>query len=174
MPNDLTQRFVTIYPRSEYLVALETRHFANNKQRYTAACKLYGKIIPRLLFLVLSVLHLCACTSHVQKNTMVLEYADFGPQVMAYPALGPKNLSWQPEVPLLLGQGKVCVVVYRDIALGEVKQHYPADKHNHLDYRYLQYSDALHYLDSRIAQNILRSITERLLVTRDTIRQRLR
>lgn len=112
---------------------------------------------------------LCNCATRIEKSTLVLEYTDFGPQAMAYKTLGPKNLQWEPNVPLLVGQGRVFVVVYRDIPLADVAQYFPSDQAKRLDYRYLQYGDALNYLDARISQNLLRKVTQRLRETRQKI-----
>ncbi len=138
------------------------------------------RILNLFKFTLFKLILLCACgwllsgcSSQLQKNTLVLEYADFGPQTMAYKALGPKNLQWQPQEPLLLGQGKVYVVVYKNISIDDVQHHFRPDHTNHLDYRYIQYGDALNYLDARIAQNLLRKITTRLQKTRKAIVSRL-
>lgn len=88
---------------------------------------------------------------------------------MAYRVLGSKNLQWEPEVPILIGQGKVYVVVYRGIPLKTVSKYYPQDRSRNLDYRYLQYGEALNYLDSKIERNLLRRVTDRLRRTRETI-----
>lgn len=109
------------------------------------------------------------CASRIVQSTVVLEYPDFGPQAMAYRILGSKNLQWEPEVPILIGQGKVYVVVYRGISLEKVSKHYPRDRSRNLDYRYLQYGEALNYLDSKIERNLLQRVTERLIRTRETI-----
>lgn len=114
---------------------------------------------------------LSACASQVEKRSIVLEYADFGPQAMAYNTLGPKKLPWRSEQPLMIGQGKIWVVVYRDMSLESVRKHYPADTKNQVDYRYLPYDEALSYLDKRIAQNLIRNLTGRLKNTRRTIVQ---
>lgn len=109
------------------------------------------------------------CASRIAKSTAVFEYADFGPQAMAYPILGPKNLQWEPEVPIMIGQGKVYVVVYRGIPVETVAKYYPQDRSRNRDYRYLQYGEALNYLDAKIERNLLRRVTERLRRTRESI-----
>ena len=117
---------------------------------------------------------LCSsCATRIAKTTVVFEYADFGPRAMAYSLLGSKNLQWEPEVPILIGQGKVYVVVYRGIPIERVQEYYPQDRSRNLDYRYVQYGEALNYLDAKIERNLLRRITERLIRTRQTILDRL-
>lgn len=109
------------------------------------------------------------CASRVEKSTAVFEYADFGPRVMAYNLLGPKNLQWEPEVPIMIGQGKVYVVIYRGLPVEAVERHYPQDRSRNIDYRYIQYGEALNYLDAKIERNLLRRVTERLRRTRDKL-----
>lgn len=120
------------------------------------------------------IVSLTGCASHLEKTTLVLDYSDFGPQAMAYPALGPKKLSWQPQIPLIAGQGEIRVVVYRDIGLEELKTVYKVDQDNFVDYRFIEYEDAIKYLDKRIAQNLLARITKQLENTRHTIIERWR
>lgn len=121
-----------------------------------------------------ALLALCSgCASQIEKSTAVFEYSDFGPQAMAYRLVGPKNLQWEPDVPIMIGQGKVYVVVYRGIPVEVVEQHYVQDRSRNLDYRYLQYGEALNYLDAKIERNLLRRITERLRRTREKILQQL-
>lgn len=122
------------------------------------------------IWLVLAMCLLCGgCASRITKSTVVFEYADFGPQAMAYRVLGPKNLQWEPEVPIMIGQGKVYVVVYRGIPLEAVANHFPPDRSRNQDYRYIQYGEALNYLDAKIERNLLRRVTERLRRTREAI-----
>lgn len=122
------------------------------------------KLVLAALLLMLS-----ACASRLSKTTVVFEYADFGPQAMAYGLLGPKRLPWAPETPLVIGEGNIYVVVYRGIDKSEVVAAYPPDEHRKADYRYVNYSDAMTYLDIKIAQNVLGSVTTRLESTRQTV-----
>lgn len=118
-------------------------------------------------------LGLASCASRISRTTLVFDYADFGPQAMAYRVIGPKNHQWDPQTPIPFGAEGVRVVVYRDIGLEEVQQHFPVDPSRHQDYRYLAYADAMDYLDARIRQNLLKRITLRLEQTRDAIRSHL-
>lgn len=131
----------------------------------------------RLLPLVcLTLIHcwlLSSCASRISRTTVVFDYADFGPQAMAYKVIGPKNHQWDPQVPIPFGAEGVRVVVYRNIDLEIVKQHFPVDPQRHQDYRYLTYGEAMDYLDARIRQNLLKRITLRLEETRDAIRAHL-
>jgi hypothetical protein len=116
---------------------------------------------------------LASCASRISRSTLVLDYADFGPQAMAYRVIGPKNHQWDPQTPIPFGAEGVRVVVYRNIELEEVKHHFPVNPERHQDYRYLHYADAVEYLDARIRQNLLKRITLRLERTRDMIRNHL-
>lgn len=124
------------------------------------------KLAMRIWFAAALLLLCGGCASRIEKSTVVFEYADFGPQPMAYPILGSKNLQWEPEVPILIGQGKVYVVVYKGIPVEAVKKSFPSDRSRNLDFRYLQYGEALNYLDAKIERNLLRRVTARLRKTR--------
>ena len=123
--------------------------------------------------ILLTCLALMSCASRISRTTLVLDYADFGPQAMAYKVLGPKNHQWDPHTPIPFGEDGVKVVVYRNIALEDVQLHYPVERDVGRDYRYLAYSDAMDYLEARIRQNLLKRITVRLEQTREEIRAHL-
>lgn len=124
-------------------------------------------------WLLLICLLLEGCASRLSRSTVVLTYADFGPQPMAYRVLGPKNYQWDPQTPIPFGDEPVRVVVFRNMDLEEVQQRYPVEQNRHLDYRYVTYADAMDYLDQKIRQNLLQRITVRLEATRDRIREAL-
>jgi len=65
------------------------------------------------------------------------------------------------------------VVVYRDIPLPEVQQKYPVDPEQQKDFRYLEYRNALRFLDEKITENMLDSVTEQLKSTRKKITEQL-
>lgn len=126
-----------------------------------------------LCLLLTLCLTLASCASRISRSTLVFDYADFGPQAMAYRVIGPKNHQWDPQAPIPFGAEGVRVVVYRNIGLEEVQQQFPVDPERHQDYRYLAYADAMNYLEARIRQNLLKRITLRLERTRDSIRNHL-
>lgn len=131
-----------------------------------------GSKLTTCLVLTICLL-LASCASRLSRSTLIFDYADFGPQAMAYRVIGPKNHQWDPQTPIPFGAEGVRVVVYRNMSLEEIKQHFPVDPERHQDYRYLTYADALDYLDARIRQNLLKRITLKLERTRDTIRAHL-
>ncbi len=82
-----------------------------------------------------------------QSKTVLLQYEDFGPQVMSYQYIGMRWYQWDS------GGGDdpnrtfdIRVVVYRNIALNEVEKMYPVIKQKQ-DYRYLEYKAALELVD---------------------------
>ncbi len=123
--------------------------------------------------LILTCLMLTSCASRISRTTLVFDYADFGPQAMAYRLIGAKNYQWDPHAPIPFGNEGVRVVVYRNISLEEVERHFPVSPESLRDYRYVAYAEAMDYLDARIRQNLLRRITERLEQTRDQLRAHL-
>lgn len=120
-------------------------------------------------FLALTTMALSACVSGVSKATLVLNYADFGPQAMAYKIIGRNQLPWAPNTPPVLGESQIRIVVYRGITKEEVEAAFRPNKHSHYDYRYVPYRSALNYLDNNIARNILAKVTLRLEATRNKI-----
>lgn len=112
---------------------------------------------------------LTACASKLSQSVLVLDYADFGPQAMAYPLLDHRRLPWDPHAPLILGQGQIKVVVYRGVALEAVQAAYPPDRSRNIDYRYVSYSEALQYLDTQIQRNLLPRVTPRLMQARERV-----
>lgn len=121
------------------------------------------------LMLCVVVVLLTACASKLSQSVLVLDYADFGPQAMAYPLLDHRRLPWDPHAPLILGQGQIKVVVYRGVALEAVQAAYPPDRSRNIDYRYVSYSEALQYLDTQIQRNLLPRVTPRLMQARERV-----
>ena len=77
---------------------------------------------------------------------IVLSYDDFGPQVMSYEQIGKEWYEWNsqgPDDPNV--RDNIKVVVYRNVALDEVKRKYPVIEKQQ-DYRYLEYQAALRLL----------------------------
>lgn len=114
-----------------------------------------------------------ACASKLSRSVLVLDYADFGPQAMAYPLLDHRRLPWDPHAPLILGQGQIKVVVYRGVSLEAVQAAYPPDRSRNIDYRYVNYSEALQYLDTQIQRNLLPRVTPRLIRARERLEAEL-
>jgi hypothetical protein len=85
------------------------------------------------------------------RQTMVLHYGRFGPQVLAHELIGFEWYQWN-----LTGHhdprhiDDIWVVVYRNMGFEEVKRLYPVVKDLRQDYRYVRYDKALQYLDGHI------------------------
>ncbi len=121
-----------------------------------------------------------ALTAFAQPQTLVLSYADFGPPSMAHRVIGMDWPSWQNHGDSEPGaRYKISVVVYRRIPLDEVKRRYPVDKENQQDFRYIEHSHALKYLETVIKelrdsrQEVLRRLKERLVKTKKRITKEL-
>jgi hypothetical protein len=86
-----------------------------------------------------------------RRQTMVLHYGRFGPQVLAHELIGFEwyqwNLTGHPDPRHI---DDIWVVVYRDIGLEEVKKLYPVVKDLRKDYRYVHYDKVLQYFDEHI------------------------
>lgn len=63
----------------------------------------------------------------------------------------------------------ITVAVYRNVPLAEVKAKYSVEPGLEKDVRYLEYQKALGFLDEKIAENVMKSVTERLQATRKKI-----
>ena len=87
------------------------------------------------------------------RQTMVLHYGRFGPQVLAHELIGFEWYQWnRTGHPDPRHIDDIWVVVYRDMDLEEVKKLYPVVKDLRQDYRYVVYDKALHYLDGHIKE----------------------
>jgi hypothetical protein len=126
-------------------------------------------IMSRLAFLLLFTL-LTSCSVHSQQEVVLLDYQDFGPQIIAREVIGMEWWQWQEHGdsdPAAVYPVKVAV--YRDIPLTEVEQRYPVEPEQKKDFRYLEYQRALDFLDEKITENMLENVTEQLKTTRKKI-----
>lgn len=81
-----------------------------------------------------------------RSTTIVLQYDDFGPDIVSSEYLGMPWYQWQSEG----GEDPntkfdIKVIVYRNVTLDEVKKRYPVIA-GQQDYRYLEYAEALELL----------------------------
>lgn len=122
------------------------------------------------LVLILLTTLLTSCSGHSPQNVLLLDYKDFGPQIIAREAIGMEWWQWQAH-----GNSNpaavypVKVAVYRDITVTEVEQRYPVKPEHKKDFRYLEYQRALRFLDEKIAENVQENVTEQLKATRKRI-----
>lgn len=127
----------------------------------------------RLLNLLLLLLLVSACTSNNDQNTIILDYKDFGPQVIAHEVIGNEWWQWDAHgAPDPTTSYDVKVVVYRNIDLASVKKKYPVDKEQQKDYRYLEYSQSISYLEKQMRHTMetpLTGMTKTLVQTKQKI-----
>ncbi|GAB1623753.1 hypothetical protein AAOGI_38030 [Agarivorans albus] len=106
-----------------------------------------------LLMLLLSVLMVSACSqAPIEHQTYILPYKAFGSPSMSGNLVGVEWFQWQSHGDSRPRAYPVKVVVYRDIALKEVEAAYPVNPEAEMDYRYVEYSDALIYFENNIAE----------------------
>jgi hypothetical protein len=124
---------------------------------------------------VLTILLLCSCAGRPQAGgtAALFAYEDFGPPAMADELLGMDWPQWQAHGDSRPAKYDIKVVVYRNVGLDQVKKQYPVVPEQNKDYRYVEYAQAIRYLDSNIAENALASLTERLKATKAKIVQQL-
>ena len=85
-------------------------------------------------------------------HTLVLAYADFGPQALAGELLGTEWWQWEGGGSWEIDDAfDVRVVVYRGMTLAAVKAEYPTVV-GKADYRYASYDEAVAYLDRSLAE----------------------
>ncbi|MCI5122066.1 MAG: hypothetical protein D3908_12915 [Candidatus Electrothrix sp. AUS4] len=130
-------------------------------------------IMSRLAFLLLLTL-LTSCAVHSQQEVVLLDYNDFGPQIIAREVIGMEWWQWQDHgEPDPAAVYPVKVAVYRNIPLTEVEQKYPVAPEQKKDFRYLEYQNALRFLDEKITEDMQESVTEQLKATRKKITEQL-
>ena len=85
-------------------------------------------------------------------NTHVFSYRDFGPPSLALETIGHDWWQWESHGDSRPREYDIKVVVFKSITLPEVQRLYPVVPEKNRDYRYLEYSEALRYLDNSIAE----------------------
>ena len=124
-------------------------------------------LLPCCLLIVI------ACTQSIKSNVIILDYQEFGPQVIAYKAIGKEWWQWQPHGNPRPSKYDIKVIVYRDIALEKVRNKYPVEEDKKIDFRYLEHTESLKYLDNNIDDNIMENVTEQLKKTKEKIISKL-
>jgi hypothetical protein len=118
---------------------------------------------------LLCLLLLTACGQPSGPTTLILDYEDFGPPVVAQEVIGMDWWQWLDHGDSRPKHYPIKVVVFRGIPLDEVKSSYPVEPEREQDYRYLEYSHAIQYLDKLIAENAIEAVTAQLTKTRSRI-----
>lgn len=106
-----------------------------------------------LIALIILVLSSCSPPPPTTRTseTVVLDYDDFGPSCLAYETIGMDWWQWDkcgdsdPRT-----RYDIKVVVYRGIPLEKVRLMYPVLKEKSWDFRYIEYSKAIEYLEKGI------------------------
>ena len=112
-----------------------------------------------------------ACPNAISE-ILVLEYAEFGPQVASYRLLGPEWWQWQSHGDSdPRSQYLVQVVVYDEESERDLRHEYPIIPSENKDYRLIPLNQALQYLDEEIKKDIFEPTTARLKKTRTRIRR---
>jgi hypothetical protein len=122
-----------------------------------------------LTITILLLVSACASTSSIHRSLMVLDYADFGPQVIAREIIGMEWWQWQINGDSDSREYPIKVIVYKDLPEEKVKRAFPVNPEKQMDYRYVEYGKALVYLDEKIDEDVMESVTDKLKMTREKI-----
>lgn len=123
--------------------------------------------------LLILVLALFGCNSAIRNNSIILDYSDFGPQVIANQVIGMEWWQWQPHGDSRPKNYDIKVVVYKEVSLTDIKAAYPVDIGKEKDFRYIEYDKAISFLDEMIADNVMDEVTKKLRRTRERITKSL-
>jgi hypothetical protein len=100
------------------------------------------------MFLIIS----CSSATPATKSTaavLLLDYQDFGPQVIAHELIGMEWYQWNATGDEKL-RDPIVVVVYRAQDEKDVRKLYPVDRATKHDYRYVSQKAATDFLHSQI------------------------
>jgi len=122
----------------------------------------------RLVLSIILLLTSCV-TSTPRSNSLILEYSDFGPQVIASKIIGMEWWQWNNHGESRPRDYNIKVVVYNDVSLKDIEEKYPINANKDIDYRYVAYRDAIAYLDEKIKENVMQVVTEELKDTKNKI-----
>ena len=126
------------------------------------------KVWIQLTFLLL----FTACTTTPATSSVtILDYDDFGPQVVAHEVIGMQWWQWQSHGDARPRKYDIKVVVYKDLPLATIKKNYPVIPAKQQDYRYLQYDKAIQYLNELIKEDAIPALTTKLKSTRHKLLQ---
>ena len=130
-------------------------------------------------FLFVVILLILGC-KNAPRQYVVLDYEDFGPQSMAWETIGMQWWQWDNH-----GDSNpnskyaIKVVVYRDTSLKQIESLFPVDKAKKQDFRYIDYREAIRYLDRNIIElegineEWIAALKQRLIKTKKRIEQEL-
>lgn len=113
-------------------------------------CSVSFRMKKKIHLFMLAVL-LITCCKHTPSQYVLFNYEDFGPQAMAWETIGMQWWQWDnhgDSDPNSIYDIKV--VVYRDISLKEIQSVFPVVEAAKKDFRYIEYTEAIKYLDRNI------------------------
>lgn len=119
-------------------------------------------ITIRFLCIAFLLKHILACAPLLEPQTLIFNYDDFGPQALAQEFLKGSWWRWSESGASTADAEDVQIIVYAGQPLASVKEQYPIDEAKGRDYRYVRYRDAIEYLDSKIEEDLIPSLTDEL------------
>lgn len=111
------------------------------------------------IFLLIVLLQSSCSNIEVKNDTktvssvLILDYKDFGPSQLSEPFLGKNFWQWQESREHSPVQYDIKVAVYKNITLEAAQKLYPTIPENKQDYRYVEYSKTIIWLDAQILKN---------------------
>lgn len=149
--NEVQRRFRQIRYRFHDPVLLGKMAGTNCRRDHPA--RPAGTALHAAVSLFAVLFFLAASWAQAGSQTIILKYRDFGPPSLAWETIRMDWWQWDnhgdsdPR-----SRCNIYVVVYRGIPLDKVKGMYPVRKKINQDFRYLEYSKALEYLDKTIKE----------------------
>lgn len=123
--------------------------------------------------IVLFCIFLLSCVTKTSNDTVVLDYEDFGPPVIANEVIGMDWWQWEDHGSSRPEKHNIKVVVYKDITLDVVKKKFPVVPEEQKDYRYLDYETAISYLNEKISEDVIAEVTQKLVGSRERLQSEL-
>ncbi len=100
-------------------------------------------------------------------NALSLNYRAFGPESAASEIIGKQHWQWKAGPEGAAPESfDIKVIVYRDATVAELTEDFPLIETKRMDPRYLEYDDAIAYLDKQISVNAHPEVTTTLKATR--------
>ncbi len=110
-----------------------------------------------------------SCTVNQNTHTLLLDYDEFGPPVVAHKIIGMDWWQWEGHGDSRPRKYAIKVVVYKNIDLKDIENKFPVNSSLKQDYRYVEYSVAIDYLNELIGEGVLKALTDKMVGTRTKI-----
>jgi hypothetical protein len=126
-----------------------------------------------LLFIFLS---MAACGNQTNQQHIILNYKDFGPPSLAGELLCSYYWQWDKHGDSRPRDYNILVVVYRNVDIKSIKLQFPVVEEKEQDYRYVEYDNAIAFLNSSIEdlQANKDEVPQKLIATLDTTRNKIK